>query len=100
MPEKVPAKDLKADIEKVIPAAEFMYERFLEYAAEHTLSLLDVFMVAHNVHKRIVINVAIQSMADGENPEHTFREADMTWRMAMREVKRAYNIAQTRAAAT
>jgi hypothetical protein len=82
-------EDVKANLERVRAASAFLFQQFLEYAAEHELSLVDVFMVGHNFHKQIVTNIAARGLSEGMEPTHTFREADMTWRMAMREMSRA-----------
>lgn len=80
--------ELKGDPVKIQAATDYLIDRFEEYAKENELSLADVFMCGHNVHKIMVKNVAKRWSLNKMAEVKSYTMADMTWRQAMRELKR------------
>lgn len=78
----------KADISRLIAANEFLMNAFAAYAKENNFNALELFMAAHNFHKDMVWRVArLLELNEGHDQWKTFREADMTFRDAMRDLK-------------
>lgn len=75
--------------EKITDLTNHLMDSLDEYLKENPSSYIDVFMSAHNFHKKIVFNTAVKWLILDKTPlERTYRWADMTFRAAMRELKR------------
>lgn len=77
------------NVEKVEEIVNWLVEKGLEsYLTEHEdVQQADVFMAVHNFHKYIVLSIAMQW--ESQVPvNQTLRMADMTFRKAMRELRR------------
>lgn len=59
-----------------------------KYLVENRVTLLDSFLIAHSLHKVLVFGIAMNWDMQGTPAEKVYREADMTWRVAMRELWR------------
>lgn len=82
-------EDIKANIEVVTDLATYLENALGEYCAQHKeIRQIDVFMGAHSFHKLIVRSMAILWGAEGMNQNQIYRMADMTFRKAMRELRK------------
>ena len=79
------------DLQKMIVANDFLMEAFAKYAQEHQFTPLELFMSAHNFHKDMVYKVSRMLEITEKFPrEKVFREADLTFRAAMKDLKNRY----------
>lgn len=83
-------KDWVADETKVSLLTDHIMLAIQAYLEEHKADeyqVNDVFMAAHNVHKRVVQRTALLLAAGGTNPNSVLNAADRTFRKAMRDLR-------------
>lgn len=83
------AEDVKADHEIVAKHTLALLNMVSDYCKENEISLLESFMISHNLHKLMVDNIAYIWSSRNKIPEqNTYRAADMTFRQAMKDLRR------------
>lgn len=80
--------DITGNQEEITKFTNWLLEKIGEYVKDNQVTLIDAFMTAHNVHKRVVDDIAKRWSIDSFPVDRTYRLADMTFRQAMRELKR------------
>ena len=80
--------DVIGNQEEITKFTNWLLNKVGEYLVENNVSYIDTFLSLHNTHKRIVDDIAKRWAIDGFSADRTYRLADMTWRKAMRELKR------------
>lgn len=79
------------DLQKMIAANDFLMDAFAKYAEEHQFTALELFMSSHNFHKDMVYKVSrLLEMTEKFPRDKVFREADITFRHAMRDLRAKY----------
>lgn len=79
------------DLNRMIAANDFLMDTFAAYAKEHNFTALELFMTSHNFHKDMVYKVSrLLEMTEQFPRDKVFREADLTFRNAMRELRAKY----------
>lgn len=81
--------NVSARQEVVEDGTKYLADRFIEYVQEHKdITLIDVFMMCHSFHKLIVNDVAARWELEGIEASKTYQMADLTFRQAMRDLRR------------
>lgn len=76
------------DHERISELSNVLLDKLGEWVNEHPeTEPIDVFMAAHSFHKLIVMTLA-QQLEPQTPATQTFRNADMTFRKAMKELWR------------
>lgn len=89
MAPKLDRADVSADPVQVRKIVIFLLEAMTLYAKSEEFTLMDAFMGIHSFHKLNVMNTANRWESEGSTPAHqTIYMADVTWRTAMRDLKR------------
>lgn len=86
---KMDPDDIKADADNVRMFTDTMLKLTGMYLANEQISVIDVFFGIHNLHKLMVADIATRFASDSYPAEKTYRLADMQFRKAMRDLKRA-----------
>lgn len=84
----VEEQDIKADMANVVEITNHVLKNLQEYLNEHPTSLVDLLMGIHSAHKVVVLDIAHKWSNEKLGQEHVLRMSDMTFRKAMRELKR------------
>lgn len=82
-------EEIKADTELVDAMKIWIIDKGIKSWMDENPNTrqIDMFMAIHNVHKSIIVAIAKQ-WEPGIPANQTLRMADMTWRKAMRELRR------------
>lgn len=81
-------QDLKANPERVTKASDELLKMIEEYVLENQVTAIDVFMIAHNIHKRLVTECALRWSTTPQGVMKTYQMADQTFRKAMKDLWR------------
>lgn len=94
MANQVKIEDAKGNPDQILDLKNFLIDQLEVYVGEHQIQEINVFMAGHNFHRWIVEDLAKRWAKRGQREELTYRMADMTWRDAIRSMKKALPLRQ------
>lgn len=82
-------QEITGNTEIITKATDDLIKYLAGYFEDNKITFVDAFMVAHNLHKFVVKDIAEKWEAEGLSSRNTYRMADITFRKAMRTLRDA-----------